>query len=86
MCIIYLPLNIRHLLDTGLVRDSAIWPEKKYRPTKVIILTQKIDKEFTSVGFHETVSYKNSFIYVKFLTETIYQQKLIYRTGAQRLS
>lgn len=85
MCIIYLPLNIRHLLDTGLV-TVLYGQRKKYRPTKVIILTQKIDKEFTSVGFHETVSYKNSFIYVKFLTETIYQQKLIYRTGAQRLS
>lgn len=82
--------NISTLKYTTPIRyrssDSAIWPEKKYRPTKVIILTQKIDKEFTSVGFHETVFYKNSFIYVKFLTETIYQQKLIYRTGAQRLS
>lgn len=80
MCIIYLPLNIRHLLDTGLV--TVLYGQRK----NIDLQTQKIDKEFTSVGFHETVSYKNSFIYVKFLTETIYQQKLIYRTGAQRLS
>lgn len=80
MCIICLPLNIRHLLDTGLV--TVLYGQRK----NIDLQTQKIDKEFTSVGFHETVSYKNSFIYVKFLTETIYQQKLIYRTGAQRLS
>lgn len=79
MCIIYLPLNIRHLLDTGLV--TVLYGQRK----NIDLQTQKIDKEFTSVGFHETVFYKNSFIYVKFLTETIYQQKLIYRTGAQRL-
>lgn len=83
MCIIYLPLNIRHLLDTGLV--TVLYGQRKNIDLQRL-LTQKIDKEFTSVGFHETVSYKNSFIYVKFLTETIYQQKLIYRTGAQRLS
>lgn len=82
MCIIYLPLNIRHLLDTGLV--TVLYGQRKNIDLQRL-LTQKIDKEFTSVGFHETVSYKNSFIYVKFLTETIYQQKLIYRTGAQRL-
>lgn len=79
MYIIYLPLNIRHLLDTGLV--TVLYGQRK----NIDLQTQKIDKEFTSVGFHETVFYKNSFIYVKFLTETIYQQKLIYRTGAQRL-
>lgn len=55
--------NISTLKYTTPIRyrssDSAIWPKKKYRPTKVIILTQKIDKEFTSVGFHEKFSTKS---------------------------
>lgn len=79
MYIIYLPLNIRNLLYTGLV--TVLYGQRKYKPAKVIILTQKIDKEFISVGFHETVLLciffnENNFIYVKFSTETIYQQKI----------